>query len=68
MADFMRIKSENPKMKQSETANQLGYSSSTLQRYKNDMNKFSPNRIQSSNTNKRTEKVSKTKINNKSHR
>ena len=34
MADFMRIKYENPKMKQSELANQLGKSSSTLQRYR----------------------------------
>ena len=31
MADFMRVKDENPKMKQSEIANQLGYSTSTLQ-------------------------------------
>ena len=27
MADFMRVKYENPKMKQSENANQLGMSS-----------------------------------------
>ena len=32
MADFMRVKYKNPKMKQSETKNQLGLSSSTLQR------------------------------------
>ena len=32
MADFMRMKYENPKLKQSEIANQLGYSTSTLQR------------------------------------
>ena len=32
MADFMRVKYGNPKMKQSKIANQLGYSSSTLQR------------------------------------
>ena len=31
MADFMRVKYENPKMKQSEIANQLGMSSSTVQ-------------------------------------
>ena len=30
MADFMRMKHENPKMKQSEIANELGYSTSTL--------------------------------------
>ena len=32
MADFMRLKYENPKLKQSEISNRLGYSSSTLQR------------------------------------
>ena len=32
IADFMRVKYEKPKMKQSEIANQLGYSTSTLQR------------------------------------
>ena len=32
MADFMRIKYENPKLKQSEIANRLSYSSSTLER------------------------------------
>ena len=31
MADFKRVKYENPKLKQSEIANQLGLSSSTLQ-------------------------------------
>ena len=34
---FMCIKFENPKMKQSEKANQLSYSTSTLQRYRNDI-------------------------------
>ena len=32
MADFMWMKNENPKTKQFETANQLTYSTSTLQR------------------------------------
>ena len=32
----MRMKYENPKLKQSEIANQLSYSSSTLQRYRNE--------------------------------
>ena len=50
MADFMRNKYENPKMKQSEIANQLGMSSSTLQRYRNDINMFSPYRINPNNT------------------
>ena len=30
MADFMRMKYENPKKKQTEMANQLGYTTSTL--------------------------------------
>ena len=51
MADFMRIKYDNPKFKQSEIANQLGYSSSTLQRYRNDIIMLPLYRIQS---NKRT--------------
>ena len=54
MADLMRVKYENPKMKQSEIANQLGMFSSTLQRYRNDINMLSPYRINTNNTNKRT--------------
>ena len=56
MADFMRVKYENPKMKQSEIANQLGMSSSTLQRYRNDINMLSPYRINPNNIKKRTKK------------
>ena len=52
MNDFMDIKYQNPKMKQSEIANELGMSSSTLQRYRNDITMLSPYRIQSNNTNK----------------
>ena len=37
-ADFMRVNYENPKLKQSEIANQLGCSTNTLQRYRNDIN------------------------------
>ena len=68
MADFMRIKNENRKLKQSETANHLGYSSSTLQTYKNDVYLLSPYRIQPNNTNIRTKKVSNTNFHNNSHR
>ena len=64
-ADFMRMKYENPKF---EIANQLGYSSSTLQRYRNDINMLSPYRIQSNITNKRTKKSSNSNFNNNSHR
>ena len=42
MNDFMNIKYQHPKMTQSEISNQLGMSSSTLQRYRNDINMISP--------------------------
>ena len=67
MADFMRVKYENPKMKQSEIANQLGLSSSTVQRYRNDINMLCPYRIQPNNTNKRTKKVKNNDFVNNSH-
>ena len=57
MADFMRLKYENPKMKQSEIANLLSLSSSTIQRYRNDINMHSPYRINPNNTRKRAKKV-----------
>ena len=49
IAVSMRIKYENPKLKQSGIANHLGYSSSTLQRYRNDISKVSPYRFQPNN-------------------
>ena len=67
MADFMRMKYENPKMKQSEIANQLGLSSSTLQRYRSDINMLSPYRINPNNTNKWTKKVKNTDFDNDSN-
>ena len=66
MADFMRLKYQNPRMKQSEIANQLGKSCSTSQRYRNDINMLSPYRINPNNTNKRT-KTSNTNFDNNSH-
>ena len=57
MADFMKVKYENPRMKQSEIAEQLGMSSSTLQRYRNDINMLSPYRISPNNVKKRTKKA-----------
>ena len=68
MADFMRVKYENPKMKQSEIANQLGLSSSTLQRYRIVKNMLSPYRIHPNNTNKRTKKDKTTTSDNDLHR
>ena len=66
MAKLMQINFDNSKLKQSEKAYQLGSSSSTLQRYRNDKN-VSPYRIQTNNTNKRSKRVSNTKINNNQH-
>ena len=57
MADFMKVKYENPKMRQTEITNQLGMSSSTLQRYRNDINMLSPYRINPNNTKKRPKKA-----------
>ena len=67
MANLMRIKYQNRKMKQPEIANQLSYSSSTLQRYRNDKNIPSPYRNNPNNNNKRTKKALNTKSNNNSH-
>ena len=57
MNDFMNIKYQNPKMKQSEIANNLNMSPSTLQRYRNDINMLSPYRINPNNIKKRTKKA-----------
>ena len=57
MADFMKVKYENPRLRQSEIANQLGISSSTLQRYRNDINMLSPYRNSTNNVKKRSKKA-----------
>ena len=44
MKDFMNREYQNPKMTQFEISNQLGMSSSTLQRYRNGINMISPYR------------------------
>ena len=49
MKDFMHIKYQNPKMNQSEIADHLKMSSSTLQRYRNDINMLSPYRTTPNN-------------------
>ena len=64
----MRIKYENPKSEQYQKANHLGYSTSTLKRYRKDINKLPPYRIQPNNSNKRTKITSNTNFDNKSHR
>ena len=67
MNDFLNIKYQNPKMKQSEIANQLDISSSTLKRYRNDINMLSPYRINQNIGKNRTKKVLNTDFDNNSH-
>ena len=57
MYDFMHIKYQNPQMEQSEIANNLNMSSSTLKRYRNDINMLSPYRISPDNVRKRPKKA-----------
>ena len=57
MNDFMNVKYQNPRMKQSEIANLLNTSSSTLQRYRKDINMLSPYRINPNNFKKRPKKA-----------
>ena len=56
MNDFLYMKYQNPKLKQSELANNLNMSSSTMQRYRNDIDMQSPYRINPNNVKKRTKK------------
>ena len=67
MADFMRLKYENPRMKQSQIANEIGLSTSTLQRYRNDINMLSPYRINPNNTKKRSKMAKNTDFDNNPH-
>ena len=57
MNDFMNIKYLNPRLKQSEIASQLDMSASTIQRHRNEINMFSPYRINPNNVEKRSKKV-----------
>ena len=63
MNDFMNIKYQNPKMTQSEISSQLNMSSSTIKRYRNDINMISPYRNNPKNVKKQQKK---TKIDNNS--
>ena len=56
MATLMEIKSVNPKLKHNQKAKELGCSS-TLQRYRNAINRLSTHRIPS-NSPKRKQKIS----------
>ena len=57
MNDFMNIKYQTPKMTQSEISSQLNMSPSTIQRYRNDVNMFSPYIINPNNVEKRSKKA-----------
>ena len=52
MATFMEIKCFNPKMRQSQTAEEIGFSGSTLQRYRQGIFRLLPYTVQT-NTHKR---------------
>ena len=56
----MRMKYENPKLKQCQIANQISVLTSSLQTYRNDINMFSPYRNNPKNTNKRIKNASNT--------
>ena len=55
---FMEIKSINPRMEKDQKAKELGSSSGTSQRYGNDSNVLSLDRIPPEITNKRRRKIS----------
>ena len=57
MNDFMHIKYQNPRLKQSEIADHLIMSSSTIQRYRNDINMLSPYKINANNVKRRSKKT-----------
>ena len=57
MNDFMNVKYQNPKLKQSEIASQLKMSTSSIQRQRNDINMNSAYRINQNNVKKRQKKV-----------
>ena len=57
MNDFMNIKYQNPRMTQSEISSQLNMSSSTIKRYRNDVNMLSPYRNNPNNVKKRSKKA-----------
>ena len=57
MKDFMNVKYQNPKLKQSDIASQLKMSTSSIQRQRNDINLYSPYRINPNNGKKRQKKA-----------
>ena len=69
MNDFMNLKYQNPKMKQADIANQLGMSTSSIQRCRKEINMQSPYRSTTNITKKRPKMVKNTDFdNNLQHR
>ena len=68
MSRFMEIKCVNPGLRQNQIAKELGCPSSTLQRYRNDINVLSPYAIPPNSTNKRRQKISNTNLDDDSRR
>ena len=64
----MRMRNENPILRQSEKANYLGYYSLTSQRYRSNINMLSPHRFHPKTNNKRRKKASNTNFDDNSHR
>ena len=62
MTRLIKIKTVNPKLKQDQIAKELGCSSCTFQRYRQEINMLSPSRIPP-NIHKRTQKISKSEQN-----
>ena len=56
VASFMEKKSINPKLKQSDSAKEIGCSSRTLKGYRQDISKRSADRMPPSNTSKKNER------------
>ena len=67
MTEFMRLKYENTRMKQSQIANEIGLSTSTSQRYRNDINMLSPYRINPNKTKNRSKMSKNTDFDNNPH-
>ena len=68
MVRLMKSKSVSPKLEQNQKAKELSYSSSTLQRYRNDINTLSPYRIPPNITNKRRQNCSNSNLDDNSNR
>ena len=64
LARLMDIKNVNSRLRQDQTAKELGCSSSTLQRYRRDLNMLSPYRIPSNNINKKKQEFPNTNLDN----